>query len=81
MLCLILKLILTLFINCFYTLLDGNAYLMIQKRDNLGFPSEVWNLNPADVEINREKGKAIYNWKGEKHEDILLTIQTEQYYI
>ena len=48
--------------------LDGNAYLMIQKRDNLGFPSEVWNLNPLDVEINREKGKAVYNWKGEKHE-------------
>ena len=41
---------------------------MIQKRDNLGFPSEVWNFNPADVEINREKKSYFYNWKGEKHE-------------
>ena len=40
--------------------LYGNSYWLITARDRNGFPSEVFNLHPDDIESERKNGKAIY---------------------
>tara|TARA_S200002703_G_C3786036_1_gene242326 strand:+ start:299 stop:1510 length:1212 start_codon:yes stop_codon:yes gene_type:complete len=42
--------------------LYGNSYWLITARDRNGFPSEVFNLHPDDVQITRRKGKAVYTF-------------------
>ena len=44
--------------------LYGNSYWLITARDRNGFPSEVFNLHPDDITIERKNGKAIYTFNG-----------------
>ena len=46
--------------------LYGNSYWLITARDRNGFPSEVFNLHPDDVVIERKNGKAIYIFNGKE---------------
>ena len=46
-------------------LLPGNSYLLVTERDRLGYPSAVYNLNPADVTPYRENGRIVYRWTNE----------------
>jgi len=48
-------------------LLRGNAYLMISKRNQLGFPEEMVLLHPDDVNVQRKNGKVTYEIKGDLH--------------
>jgi HK97 family phage portal protein len=41
-------------------LMDGNAFLIITARDTLGFPSEIWTLNPRRVQVRRRDSGRIY---------------------
>ncbi len=43
-------------------LLPGNSYLLVVDRDRFGFPSVVYNLNPADITPYRESGQILYRW-------------------
>ena len=45
--------------------LYGNSYWLITSRDRNGFPSEVYNLHPDDVDIARKKGTAVYSFNGQ----------------
>ena len=47
--------------------LYGNSYWLITARDRNGFPSEVFNLHPDDVQIKRKNGKAIYTFNGKEN--------------
>ena len=47
--------------------LYGNSYWLITARDRNGFPSEVFNLHPDDVQIERKNGKAIYTFNGKEN--------------
>ena len=46
--------------------LYGNSYWLITARDRNGFPSEVFNLHPDDITIERKNGKAIYTFNGKE---------------
>ena len=46
--------------------LYGNSFWLITARDRNGFPSEVYNLHPDDVQIERKNGKAIYLYNGKE---------------
>ena len=46
--------------------LYGNSYWLITARDRNGFPSEVYNLHPDDIQIDRKNGKAIYTFNGKE---------------
>lgn len=49
--------------------LDGNAFVLITARDRLGFPQEVWNLNPQEIRTERRRrageriGELRYIWQ------------------
>jgi HK97 family phage portal protein len=43
---------------------DGNAFVVITARDRLGFPAELWTLNPDQVEVRREGGELLFYWTG-----------------
>lgn len=43
---------------------DGNAYVLIAARDLLGFPRELWTINPREVEVRRENGRLVFVWGG-----------------
>jgi HK97 family phage portal protein len=45
-------------------LMDGNAFVLITARDALGFPMELWTLNPRSIDIRRKNGAVIYVWGG-----------------
>jgi len=47
--------------------LYGNSYWLITARDRNGFPSEVFNLHPDDITIERKNGKAIYTFNGKEN--------------
>jgi phage portal protein BeeE len=49
-------------------LLDGNAFVIITARDMLGFPSEIWTLNPRTVDVKRPDGggATFFVWEGDK---------------
>jgi HK97 family phage portal protein len=49
-------------------LLDGNAFIVITVRDSLGFPAELWNLNPRVVDVKRPEGggATFFVWEGDK---------------
>ena len=47
--------------------LYGNSYWLITARDRNGFPSEVYNLHPDDIQIDRKNGKAIYIYNGKEN--------------
>ena len=47
--------------------LYGNSFWLITARDRNGFPSEVYNLHPDDVQIERKNGKAIYIYNGKEN--------------
>lgn len=49
-------------------LMDGNAFVLIAARDFQGFPSELWALNPRNVQIRRrENSRQIYFlWNGDQ---------------
>jgi HK97 family phage portal protein len=49
-------------------LLDGNAFVIITVRDMLGFPSEIWTLNPRTVDVKRPDGggPTFFVWEGDK---------------
>jgi HK97 family phage portal protein len=44
--------------------LDGNAFVLITSRDNLGFPAEFYTLHPSSVDVRREKGRTFFVWEG-----------------
>jgi HK97 family phage portal protein len=44
--------------------LDGNAFIAITARDNLGFPAEFYTLHPRSVDVRREKGRTFFVWEG-----------------
>ena len=46
--------------------LYGNSYWLITARDRNGFPSEIYNLHPDDIEIKRKNGKAVYVFNGKE---------------
>jgi HK97 family phage portal protein len=41
-------------------LLHGNAYIVITNRDRQGYPSELYNVHPDDVTIQRNNGAVLY---------------------
>lgn len=43
---------------------DGNAFVLITVRDALGFPQEIWTLNPRDVEVRKVNGRVEFLWGG-----------------
>jgi HK97 family phage portal protein len=49
-------------------LLDGNAFIIITGRDVLGFPTELWTLNPRTVDVKRPEGggATFFVWEGDK---------------
>ena len=47
--------------------LYGNSYWLITARDRNGFPSEVYNLHPDDITIERKNSKAIYIYNGKEN--------------
>ena len=46
--------------------LYGNSYWLITARDRNGFPSEIYNLHPDDITIERKNGKAVYVFNGKE---------------
>ena len=47
--------------------LYGNSYWLITARDRNGFPSEVYNIHPDDMDIENKNGKKIYIFNGKKN--------------
>jgi len=47
--------------------LYGNSYWLITERDRNGFPSQIYNLHPDDVKIERKNGKLIYVFNGKEN--------------
>lgn len=45
--------------------MDGNAFVIITGRDAMGFPSELWTLNPRQVEVKWSRGRTVFEWAGE----------------
>jgi HK97 family phage portal protein len=45
-------------------LMDGNAFILITARDFAGFPSELWTLNPRQVDVRRRSGQVAFLWNG-----------------
>ena len=39
---------------------NGNAYIVITNRDRQGYPSELYNVHPDDVTIQRNNGAVLY---------------------
>ena len=48
--------------------LYGNSYWLITARDRNGFPSEIYNLHPDDVEVNRKNGKSVYTFNDKQYQ-------------
>jgi HK97 family phage portal protein len=47
--------------------MDGNAFILISARDSLGLPSELWTLNPRQVQVRREAAGPLYFlWAGDQ---------------
>lgn len=48
--------------------MDGNAFVVITTRDALGFPTELWTLNPRTVQVKRPDGggPTFFVWEGDK---------------
>lgn len=47
-------------------LMDGNAFILISARDAMGFASELWTLNPRQVDIRRGlDGRLFFVWAGD----------------
>ena len=48
--------------------MDGNAFVIITARDALGFPIELWTLNPRTVQVKRPDGggPTFFVWEGDK---------------
>ena len=48
--------------------MDGNAFVVITTRDALGFPTELWTLNPRTVQVKRPDGggPTYFVWEGDK---------------
>ena len=46
-------------------LMDGNAFILITSRDALGFPRELWTLNPQDVVVEKKRGVIQFVWGGD----------------
>jgi HK97 family phage portal protein len=44
----------------------GNSYWLITERDRNGFPSQVYNLHPDDISIERKNGKILYVFNGKE---------------
>jgi HK97 family phage portal protein len=56
--------------RCFESLaMDGNAFVLIGARDALGFPAELWTLNPRQVQVRRDVDlptrPIYYLWSGD----------------
>ena len=48
--------------------LYGNSFWLITARDRNGFPSEVYNLHPDDVEVTRKNGKSVYTFNDKAYQ-------------
>jgi len=48
-------------------LMDGNAFVLITARDTLGFPMELWTLNPRSIDVRRTNGAIDFVWEGSTH--------------
>jgi HK97 family phage portal protein len=47
--------------------LDGNCFLLITARDDMGFPVEFWTLNPRSIVVRRKNGKVEFIWEGDEN--------------
>ena len=59
-------------------LLYGNAYLVITDRDRQGYPSELYNVHPDDITIQRQNGTVIYTVLNQGKEDVPLRRYTSK---
>lgn len=59
-------------------LLYGNAYLCITDRDRQGYPSELYNVHPDDITINRQNGTVIYTIINQGKDDLPLRRYTSK---
>jgi len=41
---------------------DGNSYWCVADRDQMGWPSEIWNLHPNWVTPTRHNGRIVYDY-------------------
>jgi HK97 family phage portal protein len=47
--------------------MDGNAFILISTRDAMGFPSELWTLSPAQIQVRRrDTGQIYFLWNGQQ---------------
>jgi HK97 family phage portal protein len=47
--------------------MDGNAFIIITAHDTMGFPSELWTLNPQQIQVRRrDSGAVYYLWNGQQ---------------
>ena len=47
-------------------LMDGNAFIAITARDAMGFPMELWTLNPLEIEVFKRNGRVLFRWAGDQ---------------
>ncbi len=57
--------------RCFESLLmDGNTFILIAARDATGFPSQLFTLNPQQIQVKRRRnGQTFFLWDGERELD------------
>jgi HK97 family phage portal protein len=47
--------------------MDGNAFVLITARDVMGFPSELWTLDPRQIQVRRRDSRELYFlWNGQQ---------------
>jgi HK97 family phage portal protein len=47
--------------------MDGNAFILITGRDAVGFPLELWTLDPRQIQVRRRETRQIYYlWNGQQ---------------
>lgn len=59
-------------------LLYGNAYMVITDRDRQGYPSELYNVHPDDITIQRRDGTVIYTIINQGKDDTPLKRYTSK---
>jgi HK97 family phage portal protein len=45
-------------------LMDGNAFVLIAGRNELGFASELWTLHPRQIDVRSRNGRVYFLWEG-----------------
>ncbi|MGH2374670.1 MAG: phage portal protein [bacterium] len=45
---------------------DGNAFILITLRDGMGFPSELWTLDPQRIQVRKDGRGVYFLWNGDE---------------